>query len=61
MIWRRGRSSTSIEYEHRLKCGFDERSQRGDQNENRVLFEGQMGADDGEGAIEERAGLTTNE
>lgn len=60
MIRRCGRASTSIKDEHRLERGFDERSHGGDQYENRVLFQRQVGADDGEGAVEERSGLTAD-
>lgn len=60
MIRRCGRSSTSIKDEHRLERGFNERSHGGDQYENGVLFQRQMGADDGEGAVEKRSSLTSD-
>lgn len=61
MIRRRGRTATSIEYKHRLERGLDERGHCGDQYEYRVLFQREMGADDREGAVEERSGLGADE
>lgn len=61
LIRRDARAPRRVQHEHRLTRGLQERGERRDQHEDRVLLDREVAADDREGAVDEETRLRADQ
>ena len=61
LLWCHARASRRVQHKHCLRCRLQQRRQRSDQHQHRVLLDREVSADDRERAVYEETGLRADQ